>query len=191
MPATTALLLLLLGAMVYLLFTPVSISYHRNREGPAGMEIRLRPFPPLKFTPSPARKRARQKKPPVAARKLRGAFARKSIDSAYLIKMIRESLWLLSNLYRSLRRKEINLHLSGGVSGDPCASGQLYGACVAAASIMPNWLKLTFEPDFLADDLDIFFSFETEFRLASILANLLIFLIRIPKIKTAALLLGR
>ena len=94
-------------------------------------------------------------------------------------------------LYRSLSYKKIDIRLSGGVFGDPCIAGQIFGACMALAALMPNWLALTYEPKFLAEDLKVTFSFEIEFRSAAILANLLFFLIRIPKIKTAAVILGR
>lgn len=89
---------------------------------------------------------------------------------------------MLKGIFRSPRYGVIRVSLTGGL-GEPELTGWLYGSLCMARPIVGKAVAVHYHPDYLAEGLAGEITGSAMIRIVNILKELLLFVIRLPKLK--------
>ena len=193
------LVLIILLALGYVLFSPISIFLGFNFvDGISGFAgVKLFPFE-YKFFRDRARRPVRTNGVEIKPEKTsieKGRNALKSagevfniaVDELELLQNITVNLLkLFRGILRSPDRYYLKISISGGL-GPPDLTGQLYGTILAVQPVLGSSVFLVYRPDYLADEMSGDVVASATVRAFRLLSEILVFAWRLPKLRTLRL----
>jgi hypothetical protein len=195
MVIVTALILIVLLTLGYVLFSPIAIYFAFNFDDgfTSFAGVRLFPFA-YKFLREKKRKPARTRRMEIRLKKPGTGQGRKtfrkvvkvfhvSVDELEILQEITINLLkLLRGILKSPDQYYLNISMAGGL-GPPDLTGQLYGAVLSVQPILGSSVSLTYRPDYLTENMSGEVVAGAIVRSYKLLSEMIIFAWRLPKIR--------
>jgi hypothetical protein len=181
-------IIILVIFFLYALFTPITIEASNVPAGEKKTVIRIKIFPFGFVVPNSRTKIGKRKRGIKSARKS-GKTVKKSGLLSYIffnLELTRhiavELIHFCNSLIRCPHKYYLQLSLSGGLK-EPHLTGQLYGIICAASPILPESIRISYDPDFIDDSIRANYRIGLKFYLAAVFFELFRILFRLPLIK--------
>lgn len=182
------LAIILIIILFYILITPITFEATNVSNGKKKAIVRIKIFP-FGFMVLNGKAKTIEKKgssKPVQkslkSKKSRGLFSSLFSDLELIkkisIEMIRFGHRLISCPYKYY----LELSLKGGLE-EPHLTGQLYGVICAVSPILPESIRINYDPDFIDESIRAEYHVGVKFYLAAMFYELLRMFLRLPLIK--------
>jgi hypothetical protein len=180
----TAILVIIALAAAYALLMPITVYIDFLIDGGTSRVAGFRIFPfGWNFKPGKSEHKPKILKPSIQQKKGGVDLAEVTIaDLELLFSMLADLLRFLLGAVRSPDRYFVNAALAGG-AGSPDITGQLYGMVRAMRPILPGSISLSYAPDFQSQRLHGRIECGFVVRIVMILRELVLLLLRLPKMK--------
>jgi hypothetical protein len=196
-----AIVLVILLSFGYILVSPISVflsfKFGDGVSGFAGVKLFTFEYKLFKDT---TRKSVRTRTVEVDHKKSFTEKGRKALDSAVRVfhvaanefKLLQNItvnlLKLLKGILKSPDQYYLKVSMAGGL-GPPDLTGQLYGTILSAQPVLGRSVSLAYRPDFLGDKMRGEVVAGAKVRACRLLSEILVFVWRLPKIRTLRLYL--
>jgi len=183
-----SVIIILVVFFLYVLFTPITIEANNVSDGEKKAVFRIKIFP-FGFVFPIGRAKTGKRKGGIKSAQKSVKTAKKSGLLSYLffdLELTRqiaiEIIHFCVRLIRHPYKYYLRLSLRGGLK-EPHLTGQLYGAICAASPILPESMRVSYEPDFIEDSIRANYHVGFKFYLAAVFFELFRMIFRLPLIK--------
>jgi hypothetical protein len=168
----------------YILYAPISFETRGSSQATQKPISRIRIFPFFRFTLKSGNVSEPKKPKPGKIKsdkpKNNGLFKHLLSDWDILLSLIFNSLRLISGLFRSPDKVVFDIELSGGFE-QPHLTGEIFGIICAVKPVLPNFIKIDYQPDFSGESsIIINYDISLTIHLAAIFGELCKFIFRLP-----------
>lgn len=175
--------------VAYVLFVPILFRIQFVYDGNLNKNLGFRVFPFAEFKLAFKRKTTKSisqnhyfQTLPAKKRKLTSFIHFIMADIDLFKKLLFESIRFFWRLTRVPEQRQLQLSLAGGLDS-PHLTGQIYGLVCAAQAVLPESISIDYKPDFLGERLIGDIALGCKFRLAAFIKEIIIFIIKLPKIR--------
>jgi hypothetical protein len=174
---------------IYPMFAPISISvsFDSEKGSTPKVALRLYPFAPIRF--GGKTKSWRFSKPQGESNKIIERSSKKLnlflflLSDIDLIKtMANEIIRFVIRLVKCPDRYALDLSLQGGFD-QPHLTGQIYGAVCAIRPILPESIRVNYDPDYSDDQLKVRLYLVMTIHFAAIVKEFVLFIFRLPVLR--------